>query len=194
MAGGGFELNGNQSGSIKNYPGELTFYVLITCIVAAMGGLIFGYDIGISGGVTSMAPFLQKFFPSVYEKEALDTSTNQYCKFDSVALTMFTSSLYLAALLASFVASWVTKTFGRKKSMLLGGFVFLVGAAINAAAQNIAMLIIGRICLGIGVGFSIQSVPLYVSEMAPSKYRGSLNVVFQLSITIGILVANLVNF
>ena len=44
------------------------------------------------GGVTSMAPFLQKFFPSVYHKEALDKSTNQYCKFDSVTLTMFTSS------------------------------------------------------------------------------------------------------
>lgn len=220
MVGGGF----NEGGGIKNYPGELTRYVMITCIVAAMGGLIFGYDIGISGnclssnfliffifrlvfhslyfyfcicglgGVTSMAPFLQRFFPSVYQKEALDTSTNQYCKFDSLALTMFTSSLYLAALLASFVASWVTKAFGRKKSMLLGGFVFLVGAAINATAQNITMLIIGRIFLGIGVGFALQSIPLYVSEMAPSKYRGSLNVVFQLSITIGILVANFVNY
>lgn len=141
-----------------------------------------------------MAPFLQRFFPSVYQKEALDTSTNQYCKFDSLALTMFTSSLYLAALLASFVGSWVTKAFGRKKSMLLGGFVFLVGAAINATAQNITMLIIGRIFLGIGVGFALQSIPLYVSEMAPSRYRGSLNVVFQLSITIGILVANFVNY
>lgn len=220
MASGGF----NEGGGIKNYPGELTRYVMITCIVAAMGGLIFGYDIGISGnclssnfliflifrlvfhslyfyfcicglgGVTSMAPFLQRFFPSVYQKEALDTSTNQYCKFDSLALTMFTSSLYLAALLASFVASWVTKAFGRKKSMLLGGFIFLVGAAINATAQNITMLIIGRIFLGIGVGFALQSIPLYVSEMAPSRYRGSLNVVFQLSITIGILVANFVNY
>ena len=64
------------------------------------------------GGVTSMAPFLQKFFPSVYHKEALDKSTNQYCKFDSVTLTMFTSSLYLAALVASFGASWVTKKLG----------------------------------------------------------------------------------
>jgi MFS family permease len=108
------------------------------------------------GGVTSMAPFLQKFFPSVYRKEALDESTNQYCKFDSVKLTMFTSSLYLAALVASFVASWVTKKLGRKISMFIGGLVFLAGAIINAAAQNIAMLIIGRIFLGIGVGFANQ--------------------------------------
>jgi MFS family permease len=112
------------------------------------------------GGVTSMAPFLQKFFPSVYRKEALDESTNQYCKFDSVKLTMFTSSLYLAALVASFVASWVTKKLGRKISMLIGGLVFLAGAIINAAAQNIAMLIIGRILLGIGVGFANQVCPL----------------------------------
>ena len=92
------------------------------------------------GGVTSMAPFLQKFFPSVYHKEALDKSTNQYCKFDSVTLTMFTSSLYLAALVASFGASLVTNKLGRKFSTLPGGLVFLAGAIINAAAQNIAML------------------------------------------------------
>ncbi|KAI4330544.1 hypothetical protein MLD38_028823 [Melastoma candidum] len=126
-----------------------------------MGGLIFGYDIGISGGVTSMPPFLQRFFPRVYQKEASDRSTNQYCKFDSSTLTLFTSSLYLAALLASLVASYVTKKMGRKWSMVLGGFVFLCGALINAVAQNIAMLIIGRILLGFGVGFSIQSVPLW---------------------------------
>ncbi|GMY13247.1 sugar carrier protein C-like [Fagus crenata] len=193
MAVGGFD-NPNNGDPNKDYPGAITFYVLVTCIIAAMGGLIFGYDIGISGGVTSMAPFLQKFFPSVYRKEALDESTNQYCKFDSVKLTMFTSSLYLAALVASFVASWVTKKLGRKISMFIGGLVFLAGAIINAAAQNIAMLIIGRILLGIGVGFANQAVPLYLSEMAPYKLRGSLNVVFQLCITIGILIANVVNY
>uniref|UniRef100_A0A7N2MEG1 Major facilitator superfamily (MFS) profile domain-containing protein n=1 Tax=Quercus lobata TaxID=97700 RepID=A0A7N2MEG1_QUELO len=141
-----------------------------------------------------MAPFLQKFFPLVYHKEALDKSTNQYCKFDSVTLTMFTSSLYLAALVASFGASWVTKKLGRKISLLVGGLVFLAGAIFNSAGQNIAVLIIGRILLGIGVGFANQSIPLYLSEMAPYKLRDSLNVIFQLCITIGILIANVVNY
>ncbi|KAI4386565.1 hypothetical protein MLD38_004488 [Melastoma candidum] len=157
---GGFSVQGSRDGASINYPGRLTKYVLFTCVIAAMGGLIFGYDIGISGGVTSMPAFLQKFFPAVYRKEALDKSTNQYCKFDSFALTMFTSSLYLAALAASFVASHVTRKLGRKWSMFLGGAIFLCGAVVNAAAVDIAMLIIGRIFLGIGVGFSIQSVPL----------------------------------
>ncbi|CAO2842728.1 unnamed protein product [Amaranthus hypochondriacus] len=189
MPAGGFVTQGG-----KEYPGKLTPYVLVTCIVGSMGGLIFGYDIGISGGVTSMADFLSKFFPSVYAKEKADKSINQYCKFDSVTLTLFTSSLYLAALLASLVASTVTRKFGRKLSMLFGGVLFCAGAIINALAKNVAMLIVGRILLGFGVGFANQSVPLYLSEMAPYKYRGSLNIGFQLSITIGILIANVLNY
>ncbi|KAJ9690282.1 hypothetical protein PVL29_012772 [Vitis rotundifolia] len=187
-------VGGFDKGTGKAYPGNLTPYVTVTCVVAAMGGLIFGYDIGISGGVTSMAPFLRKFFPSVYQKEALDKSTNQYCKFDSETLTLFTSSLYLAALLSSLVASTVTRKFGRKLSMLFGGLLFCSGAIINGAAKAVWMLIVGRILLGFGIGFANQSVPLYLSEMAPYKYRGALNIGFQLSITIGILVANILNY
>ncbi|GAB2303054.1 Transcription factor stp1 [Dionaea muscipula] len=190
MPAGGFV---SQHGA-KEYPGNLTVFVTVTCIVAAMGGLIFGYDIGISGGVTSMSDFLKKFFPSVYRKEEADESTNQYCKFDSQILTMFTSSLYLAALLSSTVASTVTRKFGRKLSMLFGGVLFFSGALINGFARDVAMLIVGRILLGFGVGFANQSVPLYVSEMAPYKYRGALNIGFQMSITVGILVANILNY
>lgn len=191
MAGGAIA---NARGDGKEYPGRMTLFVFLTCLVAATGGLIFGYDIGISGGVTSMDSFLSKFFPAVLRKEKEDTSTNQYCKFDSQLLTTFTSSLYLAALIASFFASTVTRVFGRKWSMFGGGVTFLVGAALNGAAKDIAMLIVGRILLGIGVGFANQSVPVYLSEMAPAKLRGMLNIGFQLMITIGILAANLINY
>ncbi|XP_028100556.1 sugar transport protein 1-like [Camellia sinensis] len=151
-----------------------------------------------------MAPFLDKFFPSVYRKEELDHSTNQYCKFNSQTLTMFTSSLYLPALFASFFASTMTKKLGCKFSMLMGDCVFCCGALLNAFAVHLAMLIISRILLGAGVGFATQSVPLFVSEMAPQRYRGTLNVCFQLFRgfldfsqlfnTIGILIAGLVNY
>ncbi|XP_030510797.2 sugar carrier protein C [Cannabis sativa] len=184
----------STGGACKSYPGKLTPFVTVTCIVAAMGGLIFGYDIGISGGVTSMNPFLQKFFPSVYRKKKAEESSNQYCQYDSQTLTMFTSSLYLAALISSLVASTVTRKFGRKLSMLFGGLLFFAGAILNGFAQKVWMLIVGRILLGFGIGFANQSVPLYLSEMAPYKFRGALNIVFQLSITIGIVVANVVNY
>ncbi|PQQ05750.1 sugar carrier protein C [Prunus yedoensis var. nudiflora] len=182
------------SGNNKEYVGNLTPYVLATCIVAAMGGLIFGYDIGISGGVTSMDSFLKKFFPAVYRKKEEDKTTNQYCQYDSQTLTMFTSSLYLAALIASIIAATVTRKFGRKLSMLFGGLLFMAGAIINGAAKAVWMLILGRMLLGFGIGFSNQSVPLYLSEMAPYRFRGALNIGFQLSITIGILVANVLNY
>ncbi|XP_039044880.1 sugar carrier protein C-like, partial [Hibiscus syriacus] len=191
MAVGG----GISSGAGKRYDGNFTSKVFFACSVAASGGLIFGYDLGISGGVTSMDPFLEKFFPNVYRKEvSVQPSDDQYCKFDSQILTLFTSSLYLAALLSSMTASRITRGLGRKKTMMFGGLLFTIGAILNGFARNVPMLIIGRVLLGFGIGFANQSVPIYLSEIAPFKYRGALNIMFQLSITIGILVANLLNY
>ena len=114
-----------------------------------------------AGGVTSMDAFLQEFFPSVYRKERTARGGGgQYCKFDSQLLTAFTSSLYLAALVASLFAGYITKKCGRRVSMLGGGVIFLAGAILNGLAQNVAMLIIGRIFLGIGVGFSNQVIKI----------------------------------
>ncbi|GMN52555.1 hypothetical protein TIFTF001_021695 [Ficus carica] len=190
MAGGAFVAQGG-----RHYEGGVTVFVVVTCLVAAMGGLIFGYDLGISGGVTSMEQFLIKFFPSVHKKMTDETGNeNAYCKFDSHLLTLFTSSLYVAALVASFFASTITRVFGRKPTMFLGGLVFLVGSILNGVAEGVVVLIIGRLLLGVGVGFANQSVPVYLSEMAPAKIRGALNMGFQMAITIGILVANLVNY
>ena len=103
-----------------------------------------------------MDPFLMKFFPGVYRKMKQDTNVSNYCKFDSQLLTSFTSSLYLAGLVASFFASSVTRNFGRKPSILAGGAAFLSGSALNGAATNIYMLIFGRVLLGVGVGFANQ--------------------------------------
>ena len=98
-----------------------------------------------------MEPFLEEFFPDVHRKMK-SAHQNEYCRFDSQLLTLFTSSLYLAALVSSLFASTITRVFGRKWSMFLGGFTFFVGSAFNGFAQNIAMLLIGRILLGFGVG------------------------------------------
>ncbi|KAJ7539648.1 hypothetical protein O6H91_11G108200 [Diphasiastrum complanatum] len=191
MAGGSFAV---ASGG-KDHGANFTGYVLLSCILAASGGLMFGYDVGISGGVTSMDDFLRKFFPLVYRKKQLAVATDSsYCKYDNQGLQAFTSSLYLAGLVATFAASYATRRFGRKPSMLVAGLFFIVGVVFNAAAMNLAMLIIGRILLGCGVGFANQAVPLYLSEIAPTRFRGGLNILFQLNITIGILIANLINY
>ncbi|KAK1269958.1 Sugar carrier protein A [Acorus gramineus] len=165
----------------------------MACLVAAVGGSIFGYDIGISGGVTSMDPFLEKFFPVVYRKKNYK-SKNNYCKYDNQGLAAFTSSLYLAGLVASIGASHVTRNYGRRASIICGGISFLIGATLNASAMNLAMLLLGRIMLGVGIGFGNQAVPLYLSEMAPAHLRGGLNMMFQLATTLGIFSANMINY
>ncbi|KAF2291622.1 hypothetical protein GH714_027688 [Hevea brasiliensis] len=182
-----------KSCSDNDFPSKLTGQVLVCSIIAAFGGLMFGYDIGISGGVTSMDDFLKKFFPIVYVKKHKATENN-YCKYDNEYLQLFTSSLYLAAILSSFAASFLCKIWGRKPTIQVASIFFLAGAILNAVAQNLGMLIAGRLCLGAGVGFGNQAVPLFISEIAPAKYRGGLNICFQLLITIGILIANIINY
>ncbi|BAT92869.1 hypothetical protein LR48_Vigan27s002600 [Vigna angularis] len=173
--------------------GKITLYVVLSCMMAGMGGVIFGYDIGIAGGVTSMDSFLKRFFHKVYLKKE-DAKVSNYCVFDSQLLTSFTSSLYVAGLITTFFASYVTKAFGRKTSILAGGAAFLAGTALGGAAFNVLMLIFGRLLLGVGVGFANQAVPLYLSEMALPRLRGATSNGFQLSICIGGLFATLINY
>lgn len=117
-----------------------------------------------------MEPFLRRFFPDVYRKMMEDTKISNYCKFDSELLTSFTSSLYIAGLFSTFLASSVTKAFGRKPSILLGGAAFLAGSALGGAAFNVYMLIFGRILLGIGVGFANQVNSLTISIRISIQY------------------------
>ncbi|KAK7351183.1 hypothetical protein VNO77_10440 [Canavalia gladiata] len=189
MAGGSFAVDAPSNGFL----GKITLSVVITCIVAASSGLLFGYDVGISGGVTTMVPFLEKFFPDILRKAA-GTEVNMYCVYDSQILTLFTSSLYLAALISSLAASRITTALGRRNTIILGGAVFLAGGAINGGAENIAMLILGRVLLGFGVGFTTQAAPLYLSEIAPAKWRGALNTGFSFFLGIGVVVASCINY
>lgn len=193
MAIGGL-VEGPTAGAGADYGGRVTSFVVLSCIVAGSGGILFGYDLGISGGVTSMESFLRKFFPDVYHQMKGDKDVSNYCRFDSELLTVFTSSLYVAGLVATLFASSVTRRFGRRTSILIGGAVFVLGSVFGGAAVNVYMLLLNRILLGIGLGFTNQSIPLYLSEMAPPQYRGAINNGFELCISIGILIANLINY
>ncbi len=172
----------------------LNGYVISVALLAASGGLLFGYDLGVTGGVESMPSFQRQFFPSVYDAEQNDSASSPYCTYNSASLQLFTSVLFLAGLAASPFASWTSTKGGRLVSMAIAAVSFLIGAALNAGAQNLAMLYVGRIMLGVGVGFANASVPMYLSESAPFSFRGALNQLFQLATTLGILVAQLVNY
>ncbi|CAM0945559.1 unnamed protein product [Alopecurus aequalis] len=146
-----------------------------------------------SGGLTQMESFLQAFFPEILRKMS-NAQQDAYCIFDNRMLNIFVSSFYLAGMLASLVAGHVTRTLGRKNSMLIGGLLFLAGALLNFTAINIFMLIVGRILLGIAVGFTRLSAPLYLAEIAPARWRGAFTSTFHFFLNVGFFMADLVNY
>ncbi|PKA46443.1 Hexose carrier protein HEX6 [Apostasia shenzhenica] len=148
-----------------------------------------------AGGLTSTESFLIEFFPGVYARmKEEEGRISNYCKFDSQLLTLFTSSLYLAGLFICPIVSHVTNKLGRRASMCAGGAFFFAGAAAGGVALNVHMLIFSRFLMGVGLGFTNQSVPLYISEMAPARHRGAIFNLFDICVSAGILVANLVNY
>ncbi|KAI7981490.1 Sugar transport protein 8 [Camellia lanceoleosa] len=191
------------------FKSKITVYVVACWIVAAFGGLIvndhfacmclvsnsfeyiiesYYFDFDFIGGVTAMDDFLIKFFPKVHQRK-LHAMEDNYCKYDDQLLQLFTSSLYLAALVASFGASKGCRIFGRKPTILVESLFFIRGAGFSALAEPKWMLIFGRILFGIGVGFGNEAVPVFLSEIAPVQHRGAVNILFQLFVTIEILIA-----
>jgi len=154
-----------------------------------------------------MDDFLKNFFPGVWKEAASSPQDGllQIWQPDTCTIHVF---IVLGALVFTFLASFMTGSKGRSASILCGSISFFCGAVINACAMNIAMLIIGRLLLGVGIGFSnqvcsmipkpkvfcgtplnlftafffliVQAVPLYQSEMSPAKTRGRYNQLFQL--------------
>ncbi|KAL9272043.1 Sugar transport protein 7-like protein, partial [Drosera capensis] len=102
--------------------------------------------------------------------------------------------LPLSSLVASLLAPPITRNHGCRTRIICGGISFLLGAILNATAQNLAMLIAGRLILGVGIGFGNQVVPLYLSKVAPAHIRGGLNMMFQVAKTIGRFTANMINY
>jgi MFS family permease len=115
----------------------------------------------------SMPAFLKLFFPHV----AAGTSASPWCEYSDPQLQLFTSSLFLAAMLSTLVAAWFSAR-GRKLTMLLAGLCFLAGVGLCAGAPVLAALICGRLLLGFGIGLANQCVPVYLSEMVRGGGRG----------------------
>lgn len=108
------------------------------------------------------------------------TQQDVYCTFNSQVLTAFTSSLYIAGLVASLAAGLVMNSTGRKGTLVISGILFLVGSALDASAINVEMLIFGRLFLGIGIGFANQVLHCFVfslvnySENSPKLLQHAL--------------------
>uniref|UniRef100_A0A0E0CMB5 Major facilitator superfamily (MFS) profile domain-containing protein n=1 Tax=Oryza meridionalis TaxID=40149 RepID=A0A0E0CMB5_9ORYZ len=184
-------LTAGAGGLLLGY--DIGVTVVMSCLTAGAGGLLLGYDIGVTGGVTQMESFLQAFFPEVLRKMS-SSKQDAYCIFDSQVLNAFVSSFYLSTMVASLVAGHLTKTLGRRNSLLIAGVLFFAGTLLNLAAVNISMLIIGRILLGVAVGFSSLAAPVYLAEISPARWRGAFTSSIGFFANFGFLMADMINY
>lgn len=153
--------------------GEAKF-VYVAAAFAALGGLLFGYDTGVISGA-------ELFF-----KNDFTLST--------FALEVIVSGVLAGAAAGALGGGRLADLFGRKKLLIATAIIFAAGAVLCAIATSATMLVAGRIIVGLGIGLSSGTVPVYISEISPAHARGWQVSLFQLAITVGILLAYVVDY
>ena len=149
-------------------------FVIIMAIVAAMGGLLFGFDTGVISGAI---PFLQQDFG-----------------ISDGSVEFITTAGLIGAIIGALIGGSITDRLGRRKVLMASGVVFAIGALWSGFSTSTGSLVAARLFLGIAIGTSSFAVPLYIAEISPTKVRGTLVSLFQLMITIGILVSYFSDF
>jgi SP family sugar porter-like MFS transporter len=151
-------------------------FLLRVSLVTAMGGLLFGYDWVVIGGAK---PFYEKFFDIA-----------QLPSLQGWAM----SSALVGSLLGAIVSGILSDRFGRKKLLILAAILFMVSALGTGAVDNFTPFILFRILGGIGIGMASTLSPMYIAEIAPGKVRGKFVSINQLTIVLGILAAQIINW
>lgn len=149
-------------------------YVILISVVAALGGLLFGFDTAVISGTIN---FIQPYFG-----------------LSEVGLGWTVSSLLFGCIAGVFLTGKAGDKYGRKKVLMLAAFLFFLSAVGSASAHSLVFFIVARTLGGIAVGVASILSPMYIAELAPAKYRGTLVSLNQLAIVIGILVAFFSNY
>ncbi|MFC4439686.1 MULTISPECIES: sugar porter family MFS transporter [Natrialbaceae] len=162
---------------------ERNSFVYVVAALAALNGLLFGFDTGVISGAM------------LYIRETFELATILgYSMNPAYVEGVIVSGAMIGAIIGAALGGRLADRLGRRRLILVGAVVFFVGSLIMAIAPTVEVLILGRIVDGIGVGFASVVGPLYISEISPPKIRGSLVSLNQLTITSGILIAYLVNY
>ena len=149
-------------------------YILALSFISALGGYLFGFDFAVISGAL---PFLKDKF-----------NLNEYWE------GFATGSLALGAIVGCIAAGKIADKKGRKPGLLIAASVFCISSLFMAFAPNRDLFIASRFVAGIGVGMASMLSPLYIGEIAPAPYRGRMVAINQLTIVLGILITNIINY
>lgn len=150
------------------------FLIIAVSAIAALAGLLFGFDTGIISGALL---FIQKDFVLTTEMKEL-----------------IVSSVLLGAMAGSLCSGRLTDRFGRRRLMLLISSLFILGTLIAATATEVKFILFGRLFIGLAIGIGSYTAPLYIAEVSPFDLRGALVSLNQLMITLGILCSYIINY
>ncbi|PAN44251.1 hypothetical protein PAHAL_9G028800 [Panicum hallii] len=153
--------------------------VILPFLFPALGGLLFGYDIGATSGATISV-------------QSADLSGTTWFNLSSVQLGLVASGSLYGALGGSILAYRVADFLGRRIELVTAAALYILGALVTGFAPNFVALIIGRILYGIGIGLAMHGAPLYIAETSPSQIRGTLISLKELFIVLGILFGYLI--
>jgi sugar porter (SP) family MFS transporter len=155
---------------------------------SAFGGILFGYDTGVINGVKQMAPWLQRFgVPDPAHPGSFVLSSSR----ESLVVSILSAGTFFGALLGAPTADYI----GRKWGIICATLVFSFGVALQVGSNHVGLplFVVGRVFAGLGVGLVSCLVPMYQSECSPKWIRGAVVSGYQWAITIGLLLASVIN-
>ncbi|GAA3544430.1 sugar porter family MFS transporter [Amycolatopsis ultiminotia] len=140
----------------------------------ALGGILFGYDLGVISGVL---PFIGK----VWNLTGWDKG-------------VITASISVGAVVGAIFSGRLNEALGRRRTIMAAAVIVIVGTVAATFSPSFGLLIVSRLVIGVGIGFSSSTVPTYLSELAPARLRGAMGSLNQIFIVLGILIAFLVSY
>ena len=157
----------------NNKPNTLSKYVIIISVIAAIGGLLFGYDTAVIAGAIGSIQTIFDLSPALTGWAA--------------------SSAIWGCMIGVIFAGFLSDKFGRKKVLILSAILFFISAVGSSIPNNLTQFVLARLIGGVGVGIASMLSPMYISEIAPAKIRGTLVTLYQLAIVLGINLVYYIN-
>ncbi|XP_047310199.1 D-xylose-proton symporter-like 3, chloroplastic [Impatiens glandulifera] len=148
--------------------------VIVPFVFPALGGLLFGYDIGATSGAT-------------ISLQSPELSGITWFNLSAIELGLVVSGSLYGALLGSILVYPIADFLGRRRELIIASVLYALGSLVTFSAPSLGVLLVGRLLYGLGIGMAMHGAPLYIAETCPSQIRGTLISLKELFIVLGIL-------
>jgi sugar porter (SP) family MFS transporter len=162
----------NEPAVVQPYVNQA--FIRRVSFIAGLGGILYGFDMGVIAAAL------------IYVRDSFHLST--------VMQEVLVIAVLIGVMIGALVGGTVADRIGRRKTLIWGAVLFIVGSILAPLSPNVYVLFIARGLLGIAVGFTSVTAPVYVSELAPPKSRGMLIGLYQFALTLGIALADLIGY